>query len=97
MTLEGDSLVLRGLAVHPGDVDIDVRAVDQNESDLRAGTAFGEATTEVESVSIRVPLVAALADRDAPRPGGSRGPAGPRAVRPAPRRLHLRPGGADRR
>lgn len=59
MELEGDSLVAHDLEIPPGPVTIEVRAVDANESDLRAGTAFGEAA---DSTRIHVPLQPSRSD-----------------------------------
>lgn len=62
MEFEGDSLVVRHLRIPLGQVVIDVRAVDANESDLRAGIAFGEVLGDIDSALVQVPLSPSRSD-----------------------------------
>lgn len=62
MELEGDSLIARELSLAPGSFAIEVRAVDANLSDLRAGTAFAEIPAGADTASVSVPLLPARSD-----------------------------------
>ena len=62
MELEGDSLVVRDLEFPPGDVVIEVSAVDDNGTDLLSGGAIGEVAIDSAAVLIRIPLTPARPD-----------------------------------
>jgi hypothetical protein len=62
MDVEGDSLVVRDLEIPPGELAIDVRAVDANQTDLLAGIAFGRAEADSEALLIQVPLTPSRPD-----------------------------------